>query len=192
MKYARFLFLLICFVPVTFYMCKNASEKKAGDIQSKDVSSSATLNKETFLKVSDSVPRGTPMDSNALIFFLPKTVMGMNRQSVSSITSDANGFPVSNSTVLYNKDDKSLTITITDVSANCESLSNYVPWTKIQFQNIREDGYEKSIEEGGNKFFEKYDVASHLSTLTVIYNLRIIVKLSSAELSMEDLHLLTK
>ncbi|MEO6133441.1 MAG: hypothetical protein ABIQ02_16495 [Saprospiraceae bacterium] len=192
MNYRKIAILLLCFSQLAMLMCKSdGSNTGIGNLLNASKTGSS-FSRETFLKATESSHGGTAIDSNVLKDALPKTVNGLNRVSISSHNADYQGTIISNSTAIYNKDDKTLKAYIIDLGNSNKAIPDYAPWTKIQYENIRADGYEKSKEEEGNKFFEKFDSTTHESTLIVIYNQRIVLSLSSKELSIGELHLLTK
>lgn len=99
---------------------------------------------------------------------------------------------VSTTEASYKTNGKLLYITITDAGKDSIYLLTLAPWSAMQFENMRNDGFEKSIIQDGNKIDEKYNSASHTANLSVIYNGRILVDLMGTNCSLEELYTIIK
>ncbi|HZV68324.1 MAG TPA: hypothetical protein VFG10_02240 [Saprospiraceae bacterium] len=191
--------LIFCFMQLAiFCMCKNDTEKKADNPSAPTVVNTNTsmqnssLNKEFFMNAIGNLKSGEVLDSVTLKNILAQKIVDLTRTSLLSKKSEQGGAMVGTSEATYKGENKTLYIKIIDAGGNAGYIRSQAPWSGMQFQNTRDDGYEKSIVVDGNKIKEAFNSGTKQANLTVIYNDRILVNLFGPNVTMEELYMAIK
>lgn len=196
MKYLKLFILIYTCIQLTYCKSKNDTTQKAVEgntvvaDQKNDegIANGGPLNKSAFLKAMASLNNGELLDSVSMKNMLPPSLMNLDRISMTGKIVKQNKSVVSTTEVKYKANDKMIYVTITDAGKDSVYLMKLAPWSSMQFQNMRSDGYEKSIIVDGNKIDEKFNSGSHVAYLSVIYDNRILVDLMGVNCSMEELY----
>ncbi|MEP6793544.1 MAG: hypothetical protein ABJB16_04410 [Saprospiraceae bacterium] len=200
MKYLKLFILLYTCIQLSYCNAKNDTAQKVVDgstampvqMSSAEVTNNGPLNKSVFLKAIASLKSGEVLDTVSLKNMLSQSLMNLNRVSYTGKRVKQKDNMVSTSEANYKTNGKMLYVTITDAGKDSTYLMTLAPWAAMQFQNIRGDGYEKSIILDGSKIDEKYNSASHTANLAVMYNSRILVELIGTNCSVEELYSIIK
>ncbi|MFZ1677939.1 MAG: hypothetical protein WBP41_03170 [Saprospiraceae bacterium] len=200
MKYLRLFILLYTCIQFSYCNSKNDTTQKVADgstavadqTSSVEVAGNGALNKSVFLKAIASLKSGEVLDTLQIKNILTPSLMDLNRMSLTGKKVKQKDNMVSTTEASYKTNGKMLYVTITDAGKDSIYLMTLAPWSAMQFQNIRGDGYEKSILLDGNKIDEKYNSASHSANLTVIYNNRILVDMIGTNCNIDELYKIIK
>lgn len=200
MKYLKLFILLYTCVQLSYCNAKNNAAQKADDgntsiadqKNSKELSTGGPLNKSAFVKAIASLKNGELLDTVSLKNILPPSLLYLTRVSFMGRQVNQSGKMFSTSEANYRTNGKLLYVSITDVGTDSIYLKTLAPWSNMQFQNTRGDGYEKSMIVDGNKIDEKYNSPSNTANLTVIYNGRILVDLLGTNCNVDELYSIIK
>ncbi len=200
MNYLKLFILLYTCLQLSYCNSKNGTSQKEEEISTTDtiqkplveVADNGSLRKEVFLKTIASLKSGEWVDSGIVRNILPQSLMALNRVSLTGRKMKQNKATVVITEANFKTNGKMIYVSITDVGNDSTSISSLAPWSAMQFQNIRNDGYEKSIILDGNKIDEQYNSGSHTANLSVIYNGRILVELIGTNCSLEELYTIIK
>ncbi len=200
MKYLKLFILLYAGIQLSNCNSKNDTAQKATEgstavstqTSSVELAGNGALRKSIFLKAIASLKSGEVLDTNQIKSILTPNLMDLNRISFSGKKVKQKENMVSTTEAGYKTNGKMLYVTITDVGKDSMYLMTLAPWSAMQFQNIRGDGYEKSKIVDGNKINEQYNSPSHSSKLIAIYNNRILVDIIGTNCNVDELYTIIK
>lgn len=197
MKYMKFCTMLYACVLISFCHAKTETIQTENTSQEKEISavpagSTGALSSTLFSPVIANLKSGDLLDSVTLKNILPKNLLGLDLVSVNSKQSGQVGSMISTSEARYKKDDKTLYVTITDVGSKTENMLVAAPWSGMEFQNTTNEGYEKSFFADRVKTDEQFNSITQVSTLSVIYNERMLIKLFAPKFTIAQLYTVIK
>lgn len=119
--------------------------------------------------------------------FLPESLAGMPRKSVSAERNTALGLQVSKSQAQYGGDDGSpLSVEITDVGG-AQALMLVAGWATLEGEKESDSGYEKTYRQDGRLVHEEWDNSSQSGKYAVVLGERFIAEVSGNAGSMDHL-----
>lgn len=119
--------------------------------------------------------------------FLPESLAGMPRKSVSAERNTALGFQVSKGQAQYGGDEGSpLSVEIMDVGG-AQTLMLLAGWASLEGEKESDSGYEKTYRQDGRLVHEEWDKSSQSGKYAVVLGERFIAEVSGSAPSMDHL-----
>lgn len=117
--------------------------------------------------------------------FLPDTLSGYTRSSVSAERTAAMGFQISNATASYeNGSGNMLDVEITDMGV-AKGVMALAGWFGVEQEKTTETGYEKTYKQGNEFVHEQWDSLNGSGEYTRIIGERFMVKISGSAVDIE-------
>jgi hypothetical protein len=119
--------------------------------------------------------------------FVPESLSGMTRATVSATRNSAMGMQMTEARATYMNDEgQSLDLQITDAGA-AKNLPALAGWTGSEGENDTGTGYEKTYHENGRLVHEQWDGSSSRGEYGVVVGERFAVKIEGQAESIDDL-----
>jgi hypothetical protein len=119
--------------------------------------------------------------------FLPETLAGLPRTSLSAERNAAMGFEVSEATADYSDGaGRSLRLEIND-TGGAKGLVALAKWANVEQEREWEGGYERDYRDGGRMVHERWESAAGRGEYSVIVADRFAVEVSGTAASMDEL-----
>lgn len=117
--------------------------------------------------------------------FLPDTLSGYTRATISAERTAAMGFQISNATAAYeNGSGNMLDVEITDMGA-AKGVMALAGWFGVEQEKTTETGYEKTYKQGDGFVHEQWDSLNGSGEYTKIVGERFMVKISGSAVDIE-------
>jgi hypothetical protein len=119
--------------------------------------------------------------------FVPETLAGMKRTSISAERSGAMGLQVSHANATYEDDSgRQLRLEITD-TGSAKGLLGLAAWAGVEGERESDGYYEKTYRDGGRMIREEWDRNDSRGEYTVVVGERFSVKIEGSAGSVRDL-----
>lgn len=117
--------------------------------------------------------------------FLPETLSGYSRSSVSAERTGAMGFQISTATASYqNGSGNTLDLEITDMGL-AKGVMAFAGWFGVEQEKMTDTGFEKTYRRGKDFFHERWDSGSGSGEYGTVAGERFIVKISGPAVDIE-------
>lgn len=117
----------------------------------------------------------------------PKSIGGLDRQSIKGESTGAFGFKLATVKSEFEEDEKEITLELIDFGGIPGVAQMIAAWSKSDIFHEDEDGYEKVSEWKGHKSFEKSDTKDNNSSIAFLYKNRFLISASAKDISLDDL-----
>jgi hypothetical protein len=175
---------------ILFTACNN-NRSKAITITSADGKSkvsidvnSAPVSSDDMQKKVDELKKLTPLTPDQLKALLPEEIIGMKRSSFEANT--AMGFAVAEAKYTDSSTGKQINVSIFDCAgeagAGIYSL-NY--WTRMSMESESDNGYQKTVDFGGQKAVESYEKGSDTYELTYVASNRLLATIKGEKTGLD-------
>ena len=117
--------------------------------------------------------------------FLPETLSGYSRSSISAERTGAMGFQISTATASYqNGSGNTLDLEITDMGL-ARGVMAFAGWFGVEQEKMTDTGFEKTYRRGKDFFHEQWDSGSGSGEYGTVAGERFIVKISGPAVDIE-------
>lgn len=126
------------------------------------------------------------VDFRELKALLPQEISGIKRTSASGEKNSAMGMNVAEAQGMYETDDGSLTIKITDMGGMGQfMMMAQAGWASAEIDRESDDGYEKTTTVAGYKAIEEYSSNTKQGTIKILVGQRFMVEILGDNMDME-------
>jgi hypothetical protein len=127
------------------------------------------------------------LSSDRMKSFLPETLAGRPRKSMSAERNQAMGMQISTGAAQYGTDDgQDLSLEITDMGG-ARGVMMLAGWAGIEQERQTETGFEKTYKQGGRLVHEEWDNAGSRGEYSVVLGDRFVAKVSGEAASLDAL-----
>ena len=126
------------------------------------------------------------LEPGRLKAFVPDTLSGLARTSVSAERNQAMGMQVSQAEASYSDGTRALRLEIMDMGG-AKGIMGLASWAAVQQDKETDTGYERTRKDGTRLLHEQWDAQSHDGEYTVIVGDRFSVKVSGQASSIDQL-----
>ncbi|MDR1995554.1 MAG: YIP1 family protein [Azonexus sp.] len=161
---------------------KMEAAQKSGDTDAQQKAASEMMG--TVLGGGDKVEALAP---DLLKPFLPETLAGLKRTSLSAERNGAMGMQISEARATYSDDSgRSLHLDITDMGS-VKGLMSLAGWAGVENSKETDQGYEKTYTQSGRLMHEEWDNQSNSGEFSIVLGERFSVKVSGDTDSINEL-----
>ncbi|MCL2636346.1 MAG: YIP1 family protein, partial [Betaproteobacteria bacterium] len=161
---------------------KLEAAQKSGDAKAQQKAASEMMG--TVLGGGDKVEALAP---DLLKPFLPETLAGLKRTSLSAERNGAMGMQISSAQATYSDDSgRSLYLDIADMGS-VKGLVSLAGWAGVESSQETDQGYEKTYQQGGRLVHERWDSQSNSGEFSIVLGERFSVKVSGDAGSINEL-----
>lgn len=118
--------------------------------------------------------------------FVPDTLAGLARTSVSAERNGAMGMQISEAKARYSDGSRSLDLEISDLGS-AKGMLALAGWAGVGNEKITDDGYEKTFKQDGRLIHEQWDGGTNYGEYSVVLGDRFTVKVSGNADSIDEI-----
>lgn len=166
---------------------ENSSDENDGEVN--NLNDALKKVEEQFSNLQDKAGvKAEVVDFRTLKELLPRRAAGIKLTNSSGEKSGAMGFTISTAEGEYEKNDKTVTVKITDVAGAALLATGMAAWSVVDIDKENDEGFERTRDYEGQKVMEKYNTRYNEGTLMMLAHNRYIIEITGKEVDMDDMY----